>query len=396
MSCNRALVLVAGFGGGHWTFEAFVKDEKERETFRKIFGEENIISPLQRAGNDVGALDRARDTISEIRDRLSGNAKITICTYSGGGFVVRCLMSLLRSEEPDLYDRVELVTIEDGAIRGAYVPPSYLIASVLGQQPKRCSINIPLPAVHADLATKLGREICVGWPLNIDTHRDDDEWWDGIAKMGNHPSRAQLLNRLEELDQGRHWGEGAYTAGYSNGGTEFFERSEAEMRFVKYRGKAFAGSAELEVEFGCKYLKIHPSGLACFACLKGSKIGRLKVEFTKRYGAWAMAPGCYQSARTGVKRALEVAKYIEDKADGYFATKVLESTSVEVAYIHTTSSLDIDEDPFYPYFARDEPELLKEKSSLNEAHFRGQNQAHWDAWYRQDNLERVKEGPPST
>ena len=383
----RALVLVPGFGGGKYLLETLVKNEDEQEEFRKIFTG-GIISPDVGNRAKEGAVERSERIIQSIK-QLSDNSRITISTFSGGGFVVRCLMSLLRSDHPKIFERIELITVEDGAILGAYIPPAYLIAQVLGEKGDMCKRNLPLPGLNKNLSGKLAREIAVCWPLDVDSHRHRD-MWSGVAEMGNNPDREYLLTKLEALDKNRHWGEGAYTAAYTNGGIEPFDHGATDRDLVHYLGEIVFEDYSLEIVFNVLRLEIDTSDLAC---LKGSKIQKLAVEFTDKTGAWAMAPGCYHEENTGADRAKKTSEAIENAAKSHrFSTQICEYSREQVAYIHTTSSLDIEGDPFGAMFGED---YLRENSRFDEFHFRNENQQHCFSWYRQDNLNRIKEGPPS-
>ena len=383
---KRSLVLISGFGGGSYPLSDFAQNDADREDLEKIFGTQ-IVSPDVGDRVDQGALDRCKIILDGIH-QLDPDTRITIVTYSGGGFVVRCLMSILRRDHPKLHERVDLITIEDGAIRGAYVPPSYLISQVLGSKGNRCKRNIPLSGLRGNLQKKLARELVTSWPLDVDAHRDRDAWI-GRAEIGNHPDRTILLSKLDDLDRGRHWGEGAYTVGYSNGGTRDFDHSATQGDLFRFEGRFLClPNFRLRIVYNLDGFEIDTSDLAC---LKGSNIQLLKLEFTEKTGSWARAPGCFSNS-TGSAQAEAVKQEFLRGAEDYktfLKTDVLRTSQEEVAYIHTTSSLDISDNPWFALFGE-----FEKHTKLNKIRYREENQRHWDAWYRAENIELVKDGPP--
>ncbi len=391
---KRGLILAPAFGGGKYKLTKFAPNKDDRDDLIAIFGA--VGSGIRELDMDANAQTLARsDTlIKEIESLHEDGRKITISTHSGGGFVVRCAMSKLRAERPDLYDSVELITIKDGAVRGALFP-LYLhyMASIGAHEENAESNSIEVDfgvSFPPSLNVPIAREILFFWPTNYSEDWKTRTSINEAMIIESHADRYKLLEQIGKWDCGQPWGEGIHKASYSNGSTKPFFDGNTLVNFAASKGSlANIGieSKSTGVEGAYLYFSIGP-----WAHIKGTSVEKINLSNAPSPAVtdeWESAPGSYLGDISVVGPAIISKATQAAQAAGM---KIDEAEAQNrVSYIPTVSALDIGLPPKWIETASDAE--IKAASGFDEIRYGAENLNHGHDQWVDEIIARVKEGP---
>lgn len=398
---QRALLTISAFGGGQFTMEKLAKFVTRPDALKQLqatFGTTSatVCAPSIRAGDT--AMQRV-DTVIKAMRSLDKATRITIATYSGGGFVARCLLARLMAEDPAMYERIDLLVVKDGAMNGAHVPPALFYMAEIVDAAKRyghgsLARDVVIDATVPDeLKLPMARELLYVWPTDF-----SDTWVQNKTSRVNHtlplrcdPSREAILHHLAELEYKKNWGQGVTKVAYSNGSTLGFPKKSSTLLYIE--GTRFVPPYQRKLIFAMRSTKTRYNfvnlDMPGYLELKGSHVDTVSLRNSQKEPEgcidYEFAPGCHYGPTSCFANTLKTTK----KMMASFDIQRTEAVAL-VCYIPTVSSLFIDETPNWIVGKSDE--AIRSASRFDEVHWAPTNLNHGNDHHSEAMIDRILAG----